>query len=930
MRFLTYEGLFPGELGPQLERVRAAVERDELASIDLKKLGVGGYYRARLSDRARLVLQFVRWEGHQAALALEILPNHEYEKSRFLRGARIDESRIEDAHRSEALESKPIKYLHPTRASFALLDKPLSFDDVQDEVLRRRPPLVLVGSAGSGKTALLLQQLRAAPGRVAYVTESAWLAQAARGLYVAHSWDPGEQEADFLSYRQFLESIEVPPGRAVTFRDFVGFFERHRQKVRFTDAHRCFEEFRGVITADARGLLSRDEYLGLGVRLSLFEPAQRELLYELLQRYLEWLGEQGLFEPNLVAGQWAARATPRYDFIAVDEVQDLTPVQLQLVLKTLSAPGSFIVAGDAHQVVHPNFFSWAKVKTLFWQGLGLAGDRDVAVLAVSYRNAPEVTKTANAVLMLKNARFGSIDRESTTLLEPVKGEPGEVRGLSTSSKAVAELDARTRRSTEVAVIVLREEDKAAARARFGTPLLFSVLESKGLEYENVILFRLVSSERKLFAELADGVRPEDLQVDSLEYARAHDKTDRSSEAYKFFINALYVALTRAVKNVWLVEDDAAHPLLALLGIPFDDQLLAGGVRQATVEDWQREAHRLEAHGKLEQLEAIRSSVLRIMPTPWKPFDGKAMLELVPKALDPTGVSRKAREQLCDALAFHPDPFAAQELQVLGFRDLRTQGEMTIAAQHRLLEGFESKKFKGVLENTEKYGLEYRSMYNLTPLMMAAFAGNLELVEALLARGASREARDHLGLQPLHWALRRAARDKAFAQSTLGAMWDVLAPPSFDVKVDERLVQIGREQGEYFVFQSLLERLHRSAALLKPEPRLQGLGTAVLLTSLEQFPEIVVRDYRKKRPYLSSMLSKNEVAATTGRSRQLFARRGHGLYTFNPGLAVRVEEAGGEGRWALLTELLNEPLRVRSALMYSAHVARKAPRAGGSA
>lgn len=924
MRFLSYDGLSPGELAPQLERVGAAFERGDLAAVDLKKLGIGGYYRARLSDRARLILQFIQWEGQRAALALEILPNHEYEKSRFLRGARVDESQIEDAHREEALEARPIKYLHPARGSFALLDKPISFDDVQDEVLRRRPPLVLVGSAGSGKTALLLQQLRAAPGRVAYVTESAWLAQAARALYVAHSWDPGEQEADFLSYRQFLESVEVPPGRAVTFRDFAAFFERHRQKVRFTDAHRCFEEFRGVITADPNGMLSREAYLSLGVRLSLFEAPQREQLYELLQRYLVWLGEEGLFEPNLVAGQWAARATPRYDFIAVDEVQDLTPVQLQLVLKTLASPGSFIVAGDAHQVVHPNFFSWAKVKALFWQGLGLTADRDVAVLAVSYRNAPEVTKTANAVLTLKNARFGSIDRESTTLLEPVKGEPGEVRGISTSAPAMAELDLKTRRSTEVAVIVLREEDKPAARARFGTPLLFSVLESKGLEYENVILFRLVSSERKLFAELAEGISPGDLAVDALQYSRAHDKADRSSEAYKFFINALYVALTRAVKNVWLVEDDPKHPLLALLGVPFDGQLLTSGVRQASMEDWQREAHRLEAHGKLEQLEAIRSSVLRVMPTPWKPFDGKAMLELVSKALDPAGVSRKAREQLSDALIFHPDPFAAEELQALGFRDLATQARLKDAACERLLAGFESKKFKGVLENTEKYGLEYRSMYNLTPLMMAAFAGNLELVEALLARGASREARDHLGLQPLHWALRRASRDAEFAASALGAFWEALAPPSFDVKVDQRLIQVGREQGEYFMFHALLERLHRSAVLLGPQPALQGLGTADLLTIMDPFPEIVVREYRKKRSYLSSMLSKNEVAATNARSRRLFARRGHGLYVFNPALEVRVEEPGGEGRWASLAELLNEPVRLCSALMHSARVSKLAP------
>lgn len=193
MRFLTYEGLSPGELAPQLERVRAAFERGDLAAVDLKKLGTGGYHRARPSDRARLLIQFVQWEGQRAALALEILANHEYEKSRFLRGASVDESRILDAHDEAALEARPIKYLHPTRASFALLDKPISFDDVQDEVLRRRPPLVLVGSAGSGKTALLLQQLRAAPGRVAYVTESAWLAQAARGLYVAHSGIPASK-----------------------------------------------------------------------------------------------------------------------------------------------------------------------------------------------------------------------------------------------------------------------------------------------------------------------------------------------------------------------------------------------------------------------------------------------------------------------------------------------------------------------------------------------------------------------------------------------------------------------------------------------------------------------------------------------------------------------------------------------------------------
>lgn len=906
MRFLTYDGLHGGDLTPQLDRLRAAFERDDLAAVDLKKLRAG-YYRAKLSDAGRLILRFVTFEGRRAALALELLPRHEYHRSRFLRGAAVDEERIEPAQ--EPLEAQPIRYLHPTRNTFALLDKPLSFDDAQDHVSRRQPPLVVVGSAGSGKTALLLQLLRAAPGRVAYLTESAWLAQSARSLYVAHDYDPGEQEADFLSLRQFIDSIEVPEGRAVAFRDFTGFFERHRQKVKFTDAHRCFEELRGVITAGAVCALSETEYLALGVRQSLFDGEQRRALYELYGRYLEWLKQSGFYEPNLVAHRLTAKATPRYDFLAIDEVQDLTPALLALALRTLLRPHAFVLAGDANQVVHPNFFSWAKVRSLFWHGLpNLDAGAQVAVLKVSYRNAPEVTRAANRLLVLKHARFGSIDRESNTLLEPVPGEPGEVRGLALSSPEVRALDEKTRRSTEVAVIVLRDEDKAAAREHFKTPLLFSVLESKGLEYENVVLFRLVSSERRLFAELAEGITPEELDAESLEYGRGRDKSDKSSEGYKFFVNALYVAMTRAIKNAWLVEDDPSHPLLTLLGVRFEGQALAANVRQATAEDWQREASRLEAHGKREQVEAIRNDVLRTQQTPWRPLDAAAHLELAEKALDPLGVSRKAREQLVEVLVLHPDSYAATALHVLGVRTVEQQNEQAPVIAGRLLAAAASKKLKPMFEAVERYGLEHRSMQGLTPLMQAAAAGNVELAAALVERGASRAARDLFGLQPLHHALRRAWRDEAFARDELGAMWELVAPPSFDVQVDQHLVQIGREQGEFIVFHLMLERLCASVATMKP--LLLGIGTAELMSYVDRLPEVVIRDYRRKRPYLSSMLSKNEARSTTAYSRHLFERRAHGLYTFNPKASLWVDTGPAQGEWVEIETLVGMPVRLR--------------------
>ena len=49
---------------------------------------------------------------------------------------------------------------------FRLLDKPLTFDQAQDAVLRAPLPLLLLGPAGSGKTALVLEKLRQQAGRV--------------------------------------------------------------------------------------------------------------------------------------------------------------------------------------------------------------------------------------------------------------------------------------------------------------------------------------------------------------------------------------------------------------------------------------------------------------------------------------------------------------------------------------------------------------------------------------------------------------------------------------------------------------------------------------------------------------------------------------------------------------------------------------------
>ena len=99
MRFLTYADLkVPRRLSAAFEKVRSAIQRDDFRSADVKKLvEENALFRARLDYDSRLIIQFVRYGGEKACLALEVIEQHAYDCSRFLRGARVDETKVDAA-----------------------------------------------------------------------------------------------------------------------------------------------------------------------------------------------------------------------------------------------------------------------------------------------------------------------------------------------------------------------------------------------------------------------------------------------------------------------------------------------------------------------------------------------------------------------------------------------------------------------------------------------------------------------------------------------------------------------------------------------------------------------------------------------------------------------------------------------------------------
>ena len=915
MQVLLYNELDPTGI-PNFSKVKSHLENGDFRSADVKKIG-DDLYRARLDRSNRLLFTFARHQGNTYILVLEFIANHAYDSSRFLRrGVAVDESRLPDAAAAAPEDAVDLAYVNPNRHTFNVLDKVISFDDEQQAIFSVRPPLIVVGSAGSGKTVLTLEKMKEAEGNVLYVTRSPYLADSARELYYGMNYHNDEQDVSFYSFAEFLESIRVPQSREMTFREFAGWFARHRTATGIKDAHQFYEEVHGVITGASADnpWLSKEEYLALGVRQSIYAVDERAKVYDLFDKYLAHLQSAGRHDSNVLSFEYQALAKPVWDFVVVDEVQDLTNVQLHLVLRTLTDPTRFILCGDSNQIVHPNFFSWAGLKRHFY-GRSFASEDEgnpqerpgtfvettdvLRVLTTNYRSSRQVTEMANRILRLKTARFRSVDRESNYLVTSNSDTAGVVALLPDEQRLVGELNARTRTSTRFAVIVLHPDDKAKARTRFNTPLIFSIQEAKGLEYENIILYDFISSADDRFREICRDVDAEQVRAGELRYARARDKSDKSLEIFKFHINALYVATTRAVANVYLVESSPRQRLFDLLGV----DLVKGGLdltdQKSSLADWQREARKLERQGKQEQADAVRTEILGIQQTPWQPLDRQAVRNLADEAL--AGGGKKKQIQLFEYALLSRDLVRLTHLRNAGFRPaLRpfSIGERNMVENHFL--PYSLKRVDSARRLVGKYGVDHRDAFGCTPLMLAARFGN-PLVAAMLVdeMEADKERTGSAGLNAFQIMLQETALENRYAERHAPALYHKLAPATVTVMVQGALLKVDSHKAE-FLFYNLMAAMFQTRLATNLNRHLRpGVSAANLEEVLRVLPRSAVPEYRTKRPYISQVLARHEVDRDAPYNRRLFKRTERGYYILNPQLRVRIGT-----NWIGIYELLD--------------------------
>jgi len=888
---LIYNDIDPGKVRKQFDRTIEQLSRGDFASADVKKMTGTGYYRAKLDYENRLLFKFGRYNNQTCLLVLEVIYNHEYGKSRFIRGCDVDESKLisitnhQEVHTDEFL---PLIYINRRFRHFHLLDKVLSFDDDQAEILALSLPQIIIGSAGSGKTALVLEKIKSLTGKVLYITLSPFLAENSAKLFYSYNYENEDLETDFLSYREYIETLRMPEGKEMDFKTFEMWFSRNKQAFKLKDAHKTFEEIRGVITGldVTKEYLSREDYLALGVKQSIYLAMEREMVYHLFNKYLNWLRENNYYDINILSQRWMTHCTPGYDYIVVDEVQDFTNIQLYIILKSLKKPANFMLCGDSNQVVYPNFFSWSHLKSMFYQS-DVKGN-EIKILHVNYRNSQDISGLANNLLKIKNARFGSIDKESNYLVNTISETRGDVVFMENKGNNIAELGRKTHLSVKYAVLVLRSEDKAKAKTLFQTPLLFSVQESKGLEYENIILYNFISENAAEYNSICDGVTQNDLLVDELVYARGKDKTDKSLDVYKFYINSLYVAVTRAINNVYIVEQLKAHKLIRLTGISEVADTRSIKEEVSSADDWKREARRLEMQGKNEQADAIRKNILTFEKPGWEPMTFEIYQSIKKDALNPELFNKKAKDRLFDFALVYNQSLIMEQLTDLKYKRAGNYESERGSIFRKYYQYYREDNVKMIIPLINKYGIDYRDVHNFTPLHAAVFSGTVNITKTLLNNGANPSLFNTFNKTPIQIAFEQAFILPDYAKNKLGKIFPLLLSDSMKIQVDGRLIKIDSHKIEYLLINLFIAV---QSVILRKKRHYQTMGILIddIISNIQHFSEAVIPQYRKRREYLLSLFAKHEVDGNNPYNKKIFKRIARGNYLLNPGLQILYSE-----------------------------------------
>ncbi len=239
----------------------------------------------------------------------------------------------------------------------------------------------------------------------------------------------------------------------------------------------------------------------------------------------------------------------RHRHLAIDEVQDFSPLEVRVLLDCLAEPKSLTLAGDTQQQLGPQggFSSWSG----FLAQLGLPGTA-LETLRVSYRSSREIVAFAHALL-------GDLREDDAVPVATRSGPPVELFRFTDRGQCVAFL--------AEALKELARREPLASVALLTPSRELSRLYHRGLEDALVPRVRRVAEQDFTFLPGIEVTEVEQAKGLEFDYVVLLDVTGEHYPSQPRARRLLHVGATRAIHQLWLAAVGTPSPLVAALARP---------------------------------------------------------------------------------------------------------------------------------------------------------------------------------------------------------------------------------------------------------------------------------------------------------------------------------------------------------------------------
>ncbi|KAH7101437.1 P-loop containing nucleoside triphosphate hydrolase protein [Auriculariales sp. MPI-PUGE-AT-0066] len=397
-----------------------------------------------------------------------------------------------------------------------------------------------------------------------------------------------------------------------------------------------YSEIMGVIKGSGESLLHAQRHLDFKAyenfsarRQSTFAN-QRKRIYDLFEAYQRQKRDKGHLDAadrthvilSQIQNDTKVIGQP-LDYLYVDEAQDNLLIDALLLRAICCNPDGLFWAGDTAQTISVGssfrfndlraFLHRVEEKRVADANKAEAQAPALFQLTVNYRSHGGIVSCAHSLITLIT-RFwpDSIDNVAAERGVVEGARPVFFTGWSDGNARYDQFlfgskDERIDFGARQCIIVRNDEAQAKLRAEVGDiGIIFTVMEAKGLEFDDVLIYNFFNDSsvseqqwRVVLNALVDTPSEQDLAAPEFDAIR-HASVCAD-------LKSLYVAVTRARKNMWIVDrSEKGDPMRAVWtasdqvqNCTPDTQAPHIAVR-STEEEWAEQARHLFRHGRFSQ------------------------------------------------------------------------------------------------------------------------------------------------------------------------------------------------------------------------------------------------------------------------------------------------------------------------------------------